>query len=75
MKKLYIVTWIDAFATHGYYNKDNSYEPIVMKDVGWVVDENEESIVLSRSHCPVEDDWRQLSVIPWVNVVSMEELV
>lgn len=73
--KLYTVKWGDAWGGHLYYKSDEDHSPMVMEDVGWVMEENDETIVLSRSRCLDDGQHRQLSVIPWVNVISMEELV
>ena len=73
--KIYIVKWGDAWAAHGYYDSSNSYAPAVMHDIGWLVEENDETIVLCRSRYKDNDANRSLTVIPWVNVISIEELV
>ena len=73
MKPIYIVKWGDAFANHGYYSSGRDYTPEVMYDIGWMIEENDETIVLARSRSD-DGDYRSLSVIPWVNVISMEEL-
>ena len=72
-KPLYTVKWADAWASHDYYGEHSSYGPVIMEDVGWVVEENDETIVLGRSRSPT-GAYRQLSTIPWDMVVSMEEL-
>ena len=71
--KLYIVTWGDAWARSGYYQEGSDYMPMIMKDVGWVCEENDETIVLCRSISET-DQQRELSIIPWYNIISMEEL-
>ena len=77
MKKgaLIIVTWIDAWANHGYYYHGNDYTPEAMQDVGWFMEENDETIVIARSRDLDDGSSRNLSVIPLVNVVSVEEWV
>ncbi len=73
--KLYIVKWGDAWASLNHYREDGDHSPMVMEDVGWVLEETDETIVLCTSRCLDNDNKRNLSVIPWVNVISMEELV
>ncbi len=66
--KLALVRWIDAFANHNYYHEGTDYTPVVMEDVGWVVEEDDESIVLCRSRCLEEESYRGIASIPIVNI-------
>ena len=76
MNKLYIVRWEDAWGNgSAYYKEGNDYTPVNMLDVGWVMEENNETIVLCSCHCPDDGEYRHVKVIPWKYVVSMEELV
>jgi len=72
--KLYTVKWGDAWSSFNHYHEGNDYSPMVMEDVGWVVEENDETIVLCTSRCLDNDNKRNLCIIPWCNVISMEEL-
>ncbi len=72
--KLYVVKWGDAWTSFNHYRDDADHSPMVMVDVGWVAEENDETIVLCTSRCLQNDNQRNLSVIPWCNVISMEEL-
>ena len=72
--RLVIVTWGDAWAKSGYYYPEQENTPMVMTDVGWVCEENDEMIVLCRSMSET-DQQRELSLIPWCNVISVEEVV
>ncbi len=74
-QKIMIVKWGDAWARHGYYDQSEDHAPTVMVDIGWLCEENDETIVLCRSMCEDDGQKRQLSVIPWCNVISVEELV
>lgn len=74
-KKLYLVEWKDAWSNGMlYYDKDNSHSPIVNLDVGFVMEENDETIVLC-SQINVDDLNRHTMVIPWEFIISMEELI
>lgn len=72
--KLCVIKWGDAWANHGYHDADRDYTPAVMVDIGWLVEENDETIVLCRSYSEDDGQKRNLTVIPWVNVMSYEVL-
>ncbi len=72
--RLVIVKWGDAWAKTGYYHTNEYYGSMVMTDVGYVCEENDETIVLCRSMSET-DQQRELSIIPWCNVISVEEVV
>ena len=72
--KVYIVTWGDAWARPDYYESEDDHTPMVMKDIGWLCEENDETVVLCRSIAETGQR-RQLTIIPWCNVISIEELV
>jgi hypothetical protein len=44
---------------------------MVMKDVGWFIEENDETIVLCRS-ISESGQQRNLSVIPLVNIIRID---
>lgn len=70
-----IVTWGDAWATHEYYHAKDDHDPMPMQDIGWFMEANDETIVLARSRTESESSYRAVSVIPWVNVITLEVLV
>jgi len=70
-----VIRWQDAWANHGYYSVDNDYTPEVMEDIGWFMEENDDTIVLARSRSPSEKSYRNLSVIILSDVISIEELI
>jgi len=73
-KKLYVVTWKDAWSNSmTYYNEDKSWSPLEVINVGFVMEENDETIVLCSQITP-EDSNRHTMVIPWEFIISMEEL-
>lgn len=73
---LVIVTWGDAYANLAYYepDRDQDLTPMVIMDVGWVCEENDEVIVLCSSTSET-GSMRNLSVIPQVNIISIEEVI
>ena len=76
MNKLFIVKWDDAWASVGaYYKEGRDYTPMLMCDVGWVVEENDDTIVLATSYDKDGDQYRNVCIIPWDMIVSMEELI
>ncbi len=72
--RLVIVTWGDAWSRSEYYDKDNDFSPVVVVDVGWLCEENDETLVICKSYNENED-LRGLTIIPWCNVISAEEVV
>ena len=73
--KLYEVTWMDAWHSGvRYYHEGDDYAPLICKDVGYVVEENDETIVMASS---ISDDGspRHINVLPWKFILHMEELV
>lgn len=76
--KIYVVHWIDAWGggTGSYYREGNDYTGLDVYDVGFVVEENDDTLVLASSiESDKTDSGRNLSVIPWDYIVKMEELV
>ena len=74
-KRLMVVKWKDAWSSSvTYYNEDNDFSPIVTVDVGFLMEENDETIVLCSQLCE-ENRNRHIMVIPWEFIISMEELV
>lgn len=73
-RRIFEVKWADAWGTQGYYRKGNDYTPIIMTDIGYLCEQNEDTIVICMSYAEDETE-RHLSVTPWEFVISMEELV
>lgn len=73
--KIYLVRWDDAWSNgNGYYREHADYTPMQLWDIGFVCEENEDTLVLAS--CYSEDDSkRSISIIPWEYIVSIEELV
>lgn len=73
--KTYLVRWNDAWrGSSGYYREDGDYTPMQIMDIGFVCEENEDTLVIAS--CYAEDESkRHLSVIPWEYIISIEELV
>ena len=71
---LVIVTWGDAYERGGYYDSGGDHTPLIVKDVGWICEENDETLVLCRSLTEVGQR-KIMCIIPWVNVIRIEEIV
>ena len=71
---LVIVTWGDAYANLAYYEgpEDRDTTPMLIKDLGWLCEDNGETVVLCSAISETGSK-RNLSVIPNVNIVSIEE--
>lgn len=76
LHKIYVVHWRDAWRNQSYYGEENDYTALDVVDVGFLMEENDDTVVLASS---IEMDkvhsGRHMSVIPWEYIVSMEELV
>ena len=70
---LVVVTWGDAWARADFYERGLDYTPMVVKNVGWVCEENDKTIVLYNSINQSGFE-RGLTIIPWCNVIKIEEL-
>ena len=76
MNTIYEVTWFDAWGNGpGYYQKGDDYTPMTMRDIGYVVEENDETLVLCSGMCTDDNRYRHLHIIPWDYIVNIEELV
>ncbi len=75
MKKLYIVTWGDAWGGPRHYDKGMDTSPMIMKDVGWLQEWSDETITLAMCHSLDTGAYRNLAIIPNVNIISVEELI
>ncbi len=70
------VKWIDAWSTHGtYYKKDNDYTPMQVSDIGYFMEENDDTLVFARQKSEGEDGGRHLMIIPWEYIKDIEELI
>ena len=72
--KLYVVTWGAAYGGEVYYSPQGDHSPMVMTNVGWLCENNDETIVLCGSYSETGKR-RDMVVIPHVNIISIEELV
>lgn len=72
--KIMVVKWADAWSIGGYYKETNDHTPLLVTDIGFVCEENDDCIVLCMS-VDENDSRRHLVIIPWEYIISMEELV
>ena len=72
--KLYVVTWFDSWSSPRYYDDDDDHTPMIIRNVGWLCENNDETIVICQSYSETGNR-RGLIVIPHINIVSIEELV
>lgn len=71
-----IVKWSDAFFRQGsYYGNDKDYTPYILESVGYLMEQNEETVVLCSDYSPEDECYRHIASIPLVNVISITELV
>lgn len=47
--KLYLVEWEDAASAGGWYRPGDEFESTMCETVGWVIDLNDESVLLANS--------------------------
>ena len=77
-QKIYLVRWIDAWAggSSSYYRQGNDYTGLDVYDIGFVMEENDDTLVLCSSvESDAVDAGRSIACIPWEYIVSIEELV
>lgn len=72
-RKLYVVTWGDAWGGDIYYRPEGDHSPMVMTNVGWLCESNDKTVVLSASFAE-SGKMRDLTIIPHVNIINIEEL-
>ena len=73
--KIYLVRWDDAWSNgNGYYREDSDYTPMQMTEIGFVCEENDDTLVLASGWAE-DESLRHISVIPWEYIISIEELV
>ncbi|MCH7779654.1 MAG: hypothetical protein IH848_02305 [Acidobacteria bacterium] len=71
---LYEITWIDAYAKTGaYYDEGDDYTPLQCIDVGYLMEENDETLVIAAS-LSEGGIARHISVFPWEFIIKIEEL-
>lgn len=71
---LYEITWMDAWAAmSSYYKEGDEYGPLHCVDVGYLMEENEETVVIASS-LSEGGIARHVSVFPWEFVIKVEEL-
>lgn len=80
MMKLYYIEWIDSTTHSGWRNIDSiGNEELTCKSIGWIVNENDESITLSSSVDSLIDEKIQHCVdamtIPRIAIVLMQEII
>ena len=64
MVAIYEVSWIDSMATHGWTNEYS--KPASITSVGYVIEDNEQGIVLTESinHVPDSRKYGCVTAIP-----------
>lgn len=68
------VQWFDAWGTSGYLDTFDDRTAMRHHQIGYIVDETEETLVLAAS-INENDRYRDINFIPWVNVIKIEEIV
>lgn len=71
------VTWLDALRSDDDYpvrDVVDSFKPVVIQDVGWLVEETDEYITLAMSYFEKDDTVKMLVSIPAGMVEKIEEL-
>ena len=75
MNKLLIITWDDAWSNAaGYYDTTYTYKPISCVEVGWLVEDNDEGMVLCTSMSE-QVGYRKETFIPHGMITKIEELI
>ena len=72
--KSYLVEWFDAWGNGNYYKEGNDYTPVVICNIGFLCEENDETLVLSSS-ISEDDAQRSVFVVPWEYIIKVEELI
>lgn len=74
-----VVHWIDAWANSaGYYDSTYKYAPLIMEDIGYLIEENKHGILTARCQQERDDEgprYRGESFTPWEMVTKVEEIV
>lgn len=74
MQPIYEVTWLDAWHDTGYYGAHKDNTPITCVDIGYLMEENEDGVMLASSFTEDSTQYRHMSFFPWEMIISMEEL-
>ena len=75
--KIVLVEWLDAYHESGYFDihkAETSFKPIKLQEVGWLVVNDTERVVLAQEQCPEDGNYRNLQVIPKAVVVTIKDL-
>jgi len=69
------VTWLDAWSnSHGYGDPTHEYKPLIITDVGYLLQESDHGITMVRSKGK-ESKYRGETFTPWEMIVGVEVLV
>lgn len=69
------VTWEDAWSnSHGYADPEHEYKPLIIKDVGYFIQENEHGVTMVRSKGK-QSKYRGETFTPWAMITGIEVLV
>ena len=74
VKPIYLVHWNDAWSTQSYYSKGNDYTSYKSCSIGFMVEENDDTIVISQTSGEDKQE-RNLLIIPWEYIESIEQLI
>lgn len=74
-KVIRVVRWIDSSIQNGQVDKDDFPKPETITSVGFVVEDTNEYVVLSRDDMAHEGDYRGLVAIPRVAVEEEIEVL
>ena len=70
------IKWLDAWAnSHGRWDPHFAYGPLIMKNIGYFVSENDEGILLAGCEQRKGDCYVGETFTTWEMVVSLEVLV
>ncbi len=72
---IYVIEWYDAWSNgDSYYTSDTKCEPMLIVDVGFVCEENDEGVLLAASNCPDDKGLRHIKFIPHGMIKSISEV-
>ena len=76
MKPLYVIEWLDAWHSGAsYYSSHEDNTTLTCTDVGFLMEENDEGVVLATSFTEDSNQYRHVSFFPWEMIISMEVLI
>ena len=73
-RPLILLTWRDAWCGQAAYDPDHAYTSLETQDIGWLVEENDDGVVMCSSRCASNNIYRSECFVPWGMIVRMEEL-